>query len=485
MPEYTVSDLEKWEKKIKNLIDSFGLDPYPQIFEFCDQNQMIGYMSYSGMPARYPHWSFGKQYEKQKTLYDLGVAGLPYEMVINSNPCLAYLMSDNSLLLQILTIAHVYAHNDFFRNNFSFRNTYAEYTLEKFKAHADRIRKYHEDPRIGFRKVEVLLDTAHALSLNCRRYSSVKKGSDDVTDDEDDEEFEKKTKQENDQTLALLDEVKDAKEDEKEEKSRRIPSEPDEDILLFIRDHNLNLSEWEKDILTIVHEEAQYFIPQIETKTMNEGWASYWHKKILDNLDLPQDMQMEFMVRHNQVLRPIPRSLNPYHLGFKIIEDIVQRWDEPSDEDRETFDRKGSEGMDKIFQVRETDRDESFIRQYLTKELMDELDLYQHEDIGGDRVVTKVASDDHWEELKETIIANTGLNSMPVIKIHDADFDGYGKLLLVHEFDERELDRDYARHTLQYIRNIWQKTVILETRANNRKVQMICEADDKFEIREF
>ncbi len=480
MPEYTLSDLEKWEAKIKKLVDSFGLNPYPQIFELCDQNQMIGYIAYSGMPARYPHWSFGKQFEKQRTLYDLGIAGLPYEMVINSNPCLAYLMKDNSLLLQVLTIAHVYAHNDFFRNNFNFRNTHAEYTLEKFKAHADRLRRYGEDPRIGSLKVETVLDAAHALSMNCRRYSSVKKG---MPSAHNDGEMNEGTMERDDQQLALMEEVE--ADGERGRNIAKIPPEPEEDLLLFIRDHNHKLSEWEKDLLTIVHEEAQYFIPQIETKIINEGWASYWHKKILDNLHLPQDMQMEFMVRHNQVLRPIPRSLNPYHLGFKIFEDIVRRWDEPSDQERETFNREGGEGLSKILQVRETDRDESFIRQYLTRELMDQLDLYQHEDLGGDRVVTKVASEEDWKQLKETIIANTGLNSMPVIKVWDADYDGYGRLLLVHEFDGRELDRDYARHTLRHVRRLWGKTVILESRADSRKVQMICEADDKFEVREF
>ena len=132
-------------------------------------------MAYSGMPSHYPHWSFGKSYEKLKTLYDYGVSGLPYEMVINSNPALAYLMRDNTLLLQILTIAHVYGHNDFFKNNFTFKSTRAELTIETFKAHAMRVRRYVEDPSIGFEKVERILDAAHALSLQCRRNLAMRK----------------------------------------------------------------------------------------------------------------------------------------------------------------------------------------------------------------------------------------------------------------------------------------------------------------------
>ena len=140
---------------------------------------MLGYQAYSGMPSHYPHWSYGKSYEKLKTLYDYGVQGLPYEMVINSSPALAYLMRDNSLCLQILTIAHVYGHNDFFKNNFTFKSTRAEFTISTFKAHADRVRRYVDSPSIGLERVETLLDAAHALSLQCRRNLAVKKLSED------------------------------------------------------------------------------------------------------------------------------------------------------------------------------------------------------------------------------------------------------------------------------------------------------------------
>src|SRR5215813_10650708 len=157
---FTIEDLQEWNLRITDLVEKFGLDPYPQEFEICDHEQMLGYMVYSGMPSHYPHWSYGKNFEKLKTLYDYGVSGLPYEMVINSNPSIAYLMRDNSLLLQVLTIAHVYGHNDFFKNNFTFRSTRADYTIGTFKAHAQRIRRYAEDPSIGLERVEVILDAA-------------------------------------------------------------------------------------------------------------------------------------------------------------------------------------------------------------------------------------------------------------------------------------------------------------------------------------
>src|SRR5437899_8785969 len=176
---YTIEDLQEWNSRIIDLVQDFGLDPYPQEFEICDHEQMLSYMVYSGMPSHYSHWSYGKAYEKLKTLYDYGLSGLPYEMVINSNPALAYLMRDNSLCLQILTIAHVYGHNDFSKNNFTFKTTRPEFTIGGFKARADRVRHYVDTPSIGLEKVEPLLDAAHSLALQCRRNLDAKKLSEE------------------------------------------------------------------------------------------------------------------------------------------------------------------------------------------------------------------------------------------------------------------------------------------------------------------
>ena len=153
MAEWNVKDLEGWDEKIRVKVQEFGLSCFDQEFEVCDHNQMLGYMAYSGMPSHYPHWSYGKSFEKLKTMYDYGVSGLPYEMVINSDPSIAYLMTDNSFCLQVLTIAHVYGHNDFFKNNFTFKSTQSEHTISRFKVHADRVRSYLEDPSIGVEKV--------------------------------------------------------------------------------------------------------------------------------------------------------------------------------------------------------------------------------------------------------------------------------------------------------------------------------------------
>ena len=460
MQPYELPDLEAWDARIRDKVQELGLDCYPQEFEVCDHNQMLAYMAYSGMPSHYPHWSYGKAYEKLKTLYDYGISGIPYEMVINSNPALAYLMRDNSLLLQILTIAHVYGHNDFFKNNFTFKSTRAEYTIDTFKAHGHRVRTYVEDPSIGLEKVEAVLDAAHAVSLQCRRNLAVRKR----TPDEERQRLLDAAHPPSDpfQRIHRRQEVV-------EPDLRKVPLAPDEDLLLFIRDHNPFLAEWEKDLLTMVHEEAQYFIPQIETKIMNEGWATYWHKRILDSLELPPELQIEFIVRHNQVVRPFPGGLNPYHIGLRVWEDIFRHYDAPTPQEAEALGSTHPTGAQKLFEVREADRDVSFLRRHLTETLMCELHLFEYEAKGDDMVISNVADTDGWRQVKETLLKNVGMGSIPVIRVEDADYGLNRTLYLVHAHEGRDLQIGYAEKSLAYIRRLWQRDVALETIVNGKR----------------
>jgi stage V sporulation protein R len=470
---YNIEDLQEWNQRVVELVEKLGLDPYPQEFEVCDYEQMLSYMVYSGMPSHYPHWSYGKAFEKLKTLYDYGLSGLPYEMVINSNPCIAYLMRDNTLALQILTIAHVYGHNDFFKNNFTFRTIRAEFTIETFKAHANRVRQYVEDPSIGLEKVERILDAAHALSLQCRRNLSIRKQT----------EAEQKDAKLRDSKPATdpFQSVHRRKEWVSPDLDK-IPVAPEEDILLFIRDHNPQLAEWEKDLLTIVHEQAQYFIPQIETKIMNEGWASFWHKRILEALDLPQGLKIEFLIRHTQVLSPTPGGLNPYYIGMKVWEDIEQRWSHPDREEEKRPGAKKKSAAEKLFEVREVERDSSFLRRYLTEELVRELNLFEYQSRGNEKVISRVADEDNWQSIKDTLIQNVGTGTIPVIKVEDADYNNNRGLFIKHGHDGRDLQLEYAEKTLQYLRQLWGREVILETTVNDKK-SLLCFSDDKLTIK--
>lgn len=469
-----LSDLKAWDDKIQEWVHRYKLKCYPQEFEICDHNEMIGYMAYSGMPSRYSHWSYGKTFERQKTMYEYGASGLPYEMVINSNPCLGYLMRDNTLLLQILTIAHVYGHNDFFANNFTFTSgTKAQYTLEMFKNHARRVDKYIEDPSIGIDEVETILDHAHSLQFQMSRNLAIKK----QTQEEQRAEAWERAQQNEDPWRNIH-----QKKEYKAPELSRTPLAPDEDILAFIADYNPYLPEWKKDLLRIVDKEARYFVPQMETKIMNEGWASYWHYKIMNSLKLEQGLHLEFLVRHNQVLRPHPGGLNPYHLGFVIWQDIERRWNEgdtgyeyrerPKPIDLSSMDENDTPGRKKIFEVRESDRDTSFLRRFLTVDIMRELELFQHEKRGKDRVVTKVADEENWSEVKESLIKNVGSGSIPVIKVEDADFGKNRTLYLKHSHDGRDLLIEYAEHTLKHVQALWEREVVLETILNEKKALM-------------
>ena len=470
MAEWDVKDLEGWDEKIRAKVQEFGLSCFDQEFEVCDHNQMLGYMAYSGMPSHYPHWSYGKSFEKLKTMYDYGVSGLPYEMVINSDPSIAYLMTDNSFCLQVLTIAHVYGHNDFFKNNFTFKSTQAEHTISRFKVHADRVRSYLEDPSIGVEKVERTLDAAHGLSLQCRRNLAIKK----LTLREQRERLIESARPASDpfEDLHQQDEVE-------APDLNKLPASPEEDILLFIRDYNPTLSDWERDLLTIVHETAQYFIPQMETKIMNEGWASYWHREIMNSLDLPQDLYLEFLVRHNQVVRPFPKGLNPYYLGLKVWDDIKRRHDDPTPEEVEKYGRPTKTGTQALFEAREVDRDASFLRRFLTEELMREMDMFEYEPRGEDLVISQVSDKEGWRGIKETLIKNVGMGGVPVIKIEDADYNQNRSLYVKHYHEGRDLQLEYAEKAISYLHRLWGHEVVLETVVNSKRA-LLSYSDDGF-----
>ncbi len=449
MADWTIDDLRTWDERIREQVETFGLDCYRQEFEVCDHHAMLGYMAYHGMPAHYPHWSYGKSYEKTRTLYDYGVSGLPYELVINSDPCLAYLMQDNSLCLQILTIAHVYGHNDFFKNNFTFTAlTNAGETLSSFKTRADRVRRYIEDPSIGDERVELFLDAAHALAFCISNQKAIAQRAQPRNTPEAGPPREP--------PYAILQKPEPETADEPD----RFPPEPVTDILAFIRDHRPELDDWQRDLLDIVDAEARYFLPQIETKIMNEGWASYWHHKLLTSIELPTDVHVEFLVRHNQVVCPHPGSINPYHLGFVLWHKIEER-----------------HGPEALWAVRETDRDTAFLRRFLDVETMRELDLFSFEPKGDKLVVTEVADEDHWEEVKRKLISQIGSGTNPVIRITDADFNRRRELYLRHAHDGRDLHLGYAERTLQHLFTLWGRRVLLETRVNGKPTRLAFDAD--------
>ena len=451
--DYTVEDLKIWNEKIEKKVEEYGLDFYPQEFEMIGFNDMIGYESYVGMPSRYPHWSFGKSYEKNKMLYSLNLTGLPYEMVINSDPCL---MKDNTVLLQILTMAHVYGHNDFFKNNRLFKQgTKAKYTLEMFNLNSKIIREYIDDPSIGYEKVERILDAAHAIKYQVGRTIGVKELSDNEIKESIIKDYE--SKKENRSFLDSYEEIKLPNLD-------KIPLEPVDDIMGFIIEYG-SLKEWEKTILSIVKREAEYFLPQIETKIMNEGWASYTHYNILKQLDLPQELYLEFIKRHNDVIAPAIGGLNPYYIGFKMFEDIEKKY-----------------GKEKIFEVRAIERDSSFLRRYLTQELCEELNLFEYNQRTFDTIIEEISDEDGWKTIRDTLSYTCGMGGIPYVRIIDLNKNDR-TLTLENVYDGRTLDLSYAKATLQYIQELWGYDVKLITKGSDKQsVVMLCNSEKQINI---
>ena len=449
--EYNLRTLEEWNEIIESKAREFGLNFYPQEFEIIGFNEMLGYEAYLGMPSKYPHWSYGKAYDKNKTLYSLNMTGLPYEMVINSDPCLAYLMKENTLLLQILTMAHVYGHNDFFANNRMFTDgTKAKNVIEMFKLDAEIIRGYINDPSIGYEKVEKILDAAHAIRYQIPRTVGIKELSEEELRNSIIADYN--SKKENKGILDIEEEIPFPD-------ISKIPLEPCDDLLGFLIKYS-SLEEWAKNIIKIVKRETEYFIPQIETKIMNEGWASFWHYNILKSLELEDGLHFEFLKRHNDVVAPIIGGLNPYYIGFTIFQDIEKRY-----------------GREKVFEVRKNERDSSFLRRYLTREICQELNLFQYAKKSFDYIVKEVPDEDGWMEIRNYMADTCGVASIPYIRVVNLNKRDLS-LTIEHNFDGRELELTYAKETLKYVQDLWgHKVTLLTKNKDNKSMEIVCNED--------
>ena len=439
MSDYTFADLEKWDNKICEIARGHGLNWYPLAYETCDYREMIGHMAYHGMPSHYAHWSYGKTFERTHFMYNAGSEGLPYELIINSDPSIAYLMLENPLYLQILIMAHCVGHSDFFKNNRTFRDTDASTVTMRFRNAGKRIKSYIEDPSIGVEAVEKIIDTCHAVS-----YQTDRRGRSRAS------EKELKTK--------YFEIVNGDKKDEwKNFNLDKNPLEPEYDVLRFILENNPKLSDWQRDVISIVHDESLYFWPQIRTKVMNEGWASFWHYRILHDLELEDEHHIPFLKTHNAVLRPWGLKINPYHLGFEIFKDIEKRF-----------------GIEECFAARETCNDENFVMQYLTEEKAIELNLFTFSPKGRknpDWTVDDVLDgEESWYDVRAALLQSVAGNMIPAIYVDDLRKDN--TLVLRHEHDGRDLELDYADNCVKLLKNIWNGPIKLLTEIEEEEFEI-------------
>ncbi|MGE1097942.1 SpoVR family protein [Bacillus altitudinis] len=448
--------LQRAIDEITEIAEGFGLDFYPMRYEICPAEIIYTFGAY-GMPTRFSHWSFGKQFHKMKLHYDLGLSKI-YELVINSNPCYAFLLDNNSLVQNKLIVAHVLAHCDFFKNNCRFQNTKRD-MVESMSAAAERIKEYEHIH--GTKEVESFLDAVLALQEHIDP-SLVRSKLSWNLDDEDEYEEEKPKRQTPYDDLWGMDEPKTR---EKKKTIKQFPPKPEKDILLFIEAHSRELEPWQRDVLTMLREEMLYFWPQLETKIMNEGWASYWHQRIMRELDLDSSESIEFAKLNAGVVQPSKTGINPYYLGLKIFEDIEERYDHPCEELKKAGVTEGS-GRSKMFEVREIESDISFIRNYLTKDLVMREDLYLFQKQGRDYKVI----DKEWKAVRDQLVSMRVNGGFPYLTVIDGDYLKNNELYIKHWYEGIELDLKYLEKVLPYLYQLWGRSVHIESVLEGKEV---------------
>jgi stage V sporulation protein R len=373
-------------------------------------------------------------------------------------------------------VAHVLAHCDFFRNSAYFAGTNRQ-MVESASVHAERIRRYEFEH--GSLAVERFLDAVLSIEEHVDPVAAgmpVRSG--DAGSPDGEHKPSRRTTPYDD--LLDLDSPPGQQDDPKGAGARtsaslvrpkKIPPEPERDLLQFLLTYADELEDWQRDVIAIVRQERLYFAPQMRTKILNEGWASLWHSRILRELDLPSDEYTEFARLHSSVAVPSRRTLNPYYVGMKLLEHVERRWDDPSKEDRDRLGLPGGEGRHKLFEIRELESDLSFIRNYLTKDVVEDLDLYIYEYQAGEwKVVEK-----RWENVRDQICRTLTSYGIPYITVEDGDHRRGRELYLKHHYDGDELDGRYAERTLQFLHQIWGRRVHLETVVDEKPTLFTCD----------
>ena len=459
MQDREIKDLEKSLEQIWEVARKFGLDPFPTRFEIVPATVMYEIGSYA-LPGRYSHWTFGKAYHRMKTMYDFGLSKI-YEVVINTNPSYGFLLETNSPIQNKMVMAHVLGHVDFFKNNIYFSKTNRR-MVESVSTHAGRMTEY--EFRYGRKVVEKFLDAILAIEEHIDPNFFIKRET--ISQGDKLKRLQQKPAGRYDD-LWQLGEKKEPEPLEEE----KPPTDclPEKDLVYYIMRNSPHLQPWQRDAMAMVHEEMEYFVPQMQTKTQNEGWASFWHSRIMRELDLTDSEHMEFAELHSGVVSPHKGQLNPYYLGYKIFEDIERRWNNPTTEEQEKFGIRPGSGREKIFEVRELDNDVSFLRNYLTEELCEELDLFVYELVEDEEWTI---TEKRWQRVRDQLVANMTNFGFPYIEVADGDYNNNRELYLRHAYEGAELDGRYARKALEHVYTLWSRPVHLETIVDDERVVM-------------
>jgi len=476
------------QDELWDIARGYGLDCFETIFEMLDYEEISMFAAYGGFPVRYPHWRFGAEYDELTKSYSYGLSKI-YEMVINTDPCYAYLLDVNQMTDQKLVIAHVYGHCDFFKNNAWFANTNRK-MLDQMANHASRVNRYID--RHGFEAVEQFIDYCLSLEDLIDPHLPFIRRTPDPRKVEEEAAKRRKEREQEDRgmpeargkfaakeymdpfinpTAVLRQEMEDQRRMEEErEASRSFPDEPQRDVLLFLLQH-APLRDWQHDILSIIRDEAYYFAPQGMTKIMNEGWASYWHSKIMTRHGLTDAEVIDYADHHSGTMAMSPRRLNPYKVGIELFKDIEERWnrgqfghDWESCDDYETRRNWNTDvglGRDKIFEVRRVHNDVTFIDTYLTEDFCRKHKMFSfayNENSGDYEIASR-----EFTEIKAQLLFNLTNHGRPFIAVKDGNYRNRGELYLQHDYQGIELKQDYARDTLVNLNRLWSRPVHIES----------------------
>ena len=469
-----------------------GLDFYDTVFEVLDFDEINLVAAYGGFPQRYPHWRFGMEYERLRKQHTYGL-GKIYEMVINNDPCYAYLLRDNALVDQKTVMAHVFAHCDFFKNNVWFQHTNRK-MMDEMANHATRVRRYID--RYGFDEVERFLDVCLSLEDLIDPYSLLMRREPlphiHVNDRNlvESQLVRYPAKDYMDRWVNPPERLQADRQRirERREKERHAePAEPIRDVLHYLLRH-APLEDWQADILAIIREEAYYYAPQGQTKIMNEGWATYWHSTIMTRYCLRDDELVTYCDHHSGTVATSPGRLNPYKLGLELLRDVELRWDlgrygkeweEIEDvEVRRNWNRhrkrpdrvrgKESPGREKIFQIRRIYNDVTFIDEFLTPEFVERQKLYHYRfDPSTGRMV---AVNRDFEKIKKQLLMSLSNLGRPYIYVVDGNYANRGELYLAHKYNGADLQIKYTVETLKNLQKLWGRPVHLQAQIDDEMV---------------
>ena len=484
--EWTFAAIEQYDEAIRKVAAGYKLDCYPHLLEVISAEQMMDAYASIGMPVYYNHWSFGKHFLATENRYKRGQMGLAYEIVINSNPCIAYLMDENTLPMQALVIAHAaYGHNSFFKGNHLFKQwTSADAIVDYLVFARNYIAQCEE--RHGVSAVERVLDSCHALqSVGVDRYkrSSALSLSKETLRQQARADYQQT--QVNDLWRTLPPQLERAQPVEE----KRFPLEPEENLLYFVEKHAPLLEPWQREVVRIVRKIGQYFYPQRQTQVMNEGWATFWHYTLLNTLydqgGLSDGFMLEFLQSHTNVVyqppynSPYYSGINPYALGFAMWRDIRRICEQPSDEDREWFPQiAGSDWRDTFDFAMQNFKDESFIAQYLSPRLMREFKFFSvlDDDARKKLHIEAIHNESGYRALRTQLSEQYDLGRRePNIQVWNVDLRGDRSLTLRHfAHQRRPLDESSSR-VVEHLANLWGFPVRLERQNANGTVDLVLE----------